>query len=147
MRWGRGYMKHRSPTFGQFTAWEEFKMDGDLTFARFRQINGERCKRWHDGGVDGWSLTDWSNAAAGEMGECCNAVKKLRRVEDEIANLNEPGRSLTDREAAVRAIGAEIADTITYLDLLAQKLGIRIEHELAAKFNAVSEKYGFPERL
>lgn len=118
-----------------------------LTFGWFREVNGERCKRWHKGGVAGWSLTDWSNAAAGEMGECCNAVKKLRRIEDELANINDPGRSLTDRTEAIKAIGEEIADTVTYLDLLAQKLGIHIEDELRAKFNAVSAKYGFPERL
>lgn len=119
----------------------------DLTFARFRTANTERCQRWHHGGVAGWSVTDWSNAAAGEMGECCNAVKKLRRIEDQIANLNEPGRSLTERKDAVKAIGAEIADTVTYLDLLAAHLGIQLEDEVVAKFNAVSVRYGFPERL
>lgn len=119
----------------------------NLTFAHFRFTNTERCKRWHDGGVAGWSVTDWSNAAAGEMGETCNAVKKLRRIEDQLANINEPGRSLTERSEAVKAIGEEIADTVTYLDLLAAHLGIHLEDEIKAKFNAVSAKYGFPERL
>ena len=119
----------------------------ELTFERLAKINHQRCCRWHEGGPAGWSVVDWSNAAAGEMGETCNAVKKLRRVEGGLANISEPGRQLYERGDAVKQIGQEIADTIIYLDLLAQHLGLDTGELIREKFNATSKKYGFPERL
>jgi hypothetical protein len=98
----------------------------DLTFAEVTEANVARCQRWHAGGLDGWSVTDWSNATAGELGEVCNAIKKLRRVEDGIANISDPGRLLASRDEAVAVIGEEIADTFLYLNLLACRLGISL---------------------
>ena len=45
-----------------------------------RKVNRERVGRWH-GPDDDWTLGDWSNATAGEMGELWNVVKKIRRVQ------------------------------------------------------------------
>jgi NTP pyrophosphatase (non-canonical NTP hydrolase) len=118
-----------------------------LTFHALAMANVSRSQRWHKGGLDEWSVTDWSNAVAGEVGEACNAIKKLRRVEDEIANISDPGRGLASRAEAIAAIGGELADTAIYLDLLAQRLGLDLGAEIVAKFNKTSEKYGFPERL
>jgi NTP pyrophosphatase (non-canonical NTP hydrolase) len=119
-----------------------------LSFQRLAETNLARATRWHKhGGIFEWSITDWSNAAAGELGEVCNAIKKLRRIEDGIANLSDPGRELTERDAAIEKIGEELADTVIYLDLLAQRLGLDLSRVLTAKFNATSERYGFPERL
>ena len=119
----------------------------DLTFLQLAEKSYTRCQRWHKNGLEDWSMTDWSNAVTGELGEACNAIKKLRRIEDGLANISEPGRSLTDRDAAIREIGKELADTMIYLDLLAQRLGINLGDEVRSKFNATSEKYDFPERL
>jgi NTP pyrophosphatase (non-canonical NTP hydrolase) len=118
-----------------------------LTFAEVTAANLERCDRWHAGGIADWSVADWAVAMAGEAGEVCNAVKKLRRVEDEIANISEPDRQLSTRAEAVAKIGEEIADTFLYLNLLACRLGIDLPSEVVAKFNRTSERYGFPERL
>lgn len=119
-----------------------------LTFDTFKLVNRSRSNRWHKGGLEEWSVTDLSNALAGEVGEACNAVKKLRRVEDALPNLNEDeSRQLDTRAKAVAAIGEELADTFCYLDLLAQRLGIDLEAAIISKFNIVSERYGFPERL
>lgn len=118
-----------------------------LTFADLAAANLARCVRWHPGGIEVWSPTDWATALTGELGEACNAIKKLRRVEDGVANKSDPGRLLADRESAIAAIGDELADTLIYLDLLAQRLGIDLAAVTIAKFNATSEKYGFPERL
>ena len=53
---------------------------GVLTFRAFRETNVARCvETWHELGV--WSLTDWATALAGEVGEACNVIKKLRRSE------------------------------------------------------------------
>ena len=121
-------------------------MDGPaaLTFAQLRATNAARAARWHPGFPldDKWSGADWSNAAAGEMGEACNVVKKLRRQET-------GGRGAVDPDYPVllAKLGDEIADTIIYLDLLAAYYGIDTAAAVASKFNAVSVREGLPERL
>lgn len=121
--------------------------NGYLTFRDLADANKTRVQRWHPAGLAEWSPMEWACAAAGEMGEICNAVKKLKRIESGIANLNEPNRQLSDKPQALLQIGEEIADTVIYLDLLAQRLDIDIASFVRHKFNATSEKYGFPERL
>ena len=112
-----------------------------LTFADLRAVNLVRCARWHEGGVAGWSLSDWAVAMAGEAGETCNVVKKLNRIRDGLTGNNID-------EAALRAsLGDEIADTLIYLDLLAAAAGIDLAKAVVNKFNAVSMRVGFPERL
>jgi len=118
-----------------------------LTFDYVTAANLNRCNRWHKGGINDWSVSDWAVAMAGEAGEVCNAVKKLRRVEDEIANMSDPDRQLSTRADAITKIGEELADTFLYLNLLACRLGIHLPTEIVTKFNATSERYGFPERL
>lgn len=122
-------------------------MNTTLTFREVTDANIARCYRWHKGGLSDWSVADWAVAMAGEAGEVCNAVKKLRRVEDEIANISDPDRQLSTRAEAVKKIGEELADTFLYLNLLAVRLGIDLPTEVVAKFNATSKRYGFPERL
>lgn len=119
-----------------------------LTFRGLREVNVARCNRWHPPtGLESWSVSDWAVAMAGEAGEVCNAVKKLRRAEDMITSLNDAGRQIDSKAQAVAVIGEELADTFLYLDLLAARLGIDLEAEIVAKFNSVSAKYDFPERL
>lgn len=122
-------------------------MNATLTFREVTAANVARCDHWHKGGLGDWSVADWAVAMAGEAGEVCNAVKKLRRIEDEIANISDPDRQLSTRAEAVKKIGEELADTFLYLNLLAVRLGIDLPTEVVAKFNATSERYGFPERL
>lgn len=118
-----------------------------LTFQQVTDANVARCDRWHKGGLKDWSVADWAVAMAGEAGEVCNAVKKLRRVEDDIANISDEGRLLATREQAIAKIGEELADTFLYLNLLGVRLGINLSDQIIAKFNTTSERYGFPERL
>lgn len=107
-----------------------------------------RVRRWHGPrGVYSWSVTDWSNAAAGEMGEVCNAVKKLRRLEEKFRGISDRGRQITTRARALDVIADEIADTVIYLDLLALRLKIDMREAVVRKFNKTSKRYGFPERL
>ena len=119
----------------------------ELSFAEVTRENIARCNRWHKNGITDWSPERWAVAMQGEAGEVCNALKKLFRIEDEIANINDPDRQISTREGAIAKIGEEIADTFLYLNLLACRLGISLEAEVIAKFNSTSEKYGFPERL
>ena len=117
-------------------------MGDDLTFRRLRETNARRVERWHGPESEPWSGADWSNAMAEEMGEAANVVKKLRRGETGVVGSNDPSR-----EELLQKLGAELADTIIYADLLAQHYGINLGAAVVWKFDAVSEREGFPERL
>jgi NTP pyrophosphatase (non-canonical NTP hydrolase) len=104
-------------------------------------LNHARALRWHPHGIESWSLSDWGIALAGECGELCNVVKKLNRVRDGI-----PGNKETPEELQ-KALGDEIADVYIYLDLFARRVGVNLEDVIRAKFNATSERVGFPERI
>lgn len=118
-----------------------------LTFERFETVNAQRLARWHDGDIDDWTLGDWGNALAGEAGEACNAIKKLRRMESGLVGTNKTHNNFASREEAVAAIGMELADTVTYCACIAKKLGISLGDFVALKFNIVSDRYGFEEKL
>lgn len=114
-----------------------------LTFVEVSQVSLERALLWHPGGLEEWSVADWACAMAGEAGECCNAVKKYRRLEQNLQQKLGP----QDCETAKAAIAQEIGDTFIYLDLLAQRLGLNIEDCIRNTFNRVSVREGFPQRL
>lgn len=122
-----------------------------LTFSELRAKSESRASRWHGArenlavtrdGMMGWSLSDWFTACAGELGEAGNVIKKLNRFRDGMVG---------NRDASVTQLkldlGHEIADTLIYLDLLANAAGINLEREVITKFNIVSARNGFPERL
>jgi NTP pyrophosphatase (non-canonical NTP hydrolase) len=44
-------------------------------------------------------------------------------------------------------LAEELADVYTYLDLLATKADIDLPAAIVAKFNKVSRRQGFPDRL
>ena len=83
---------------------------------------------------------EWACAMAGEAGEVCNAVKKLKRL----ANGTNTAKDPQTEVEAIAAISGEIADTICYLDLLAARLGINLSDAIRKKFNEVSVRMGSP---
>lgn len=100
-----------------------------------REVNKTRSAAWSKGTA--FPLSFHATELAGETGEVCNDIKKLYRLQhgleggvDTMPNLRE-----------------ELADVIICADLLAMKLDINLEEEITKKFNKVSEKYGFKERL
>lgn len=112
-----------------------------LSFEHLATVNMKRCLRWHD--PNAWSPQMWGLAAAGEMGECANALKKLHRHDE-----GTQQKAVTDdRQAIVHSVAMEIGDTVVYLDLLAQRLGLRLEDCIRETFNRISDREGFPERL
>lgn len=118
-------------------------MNPPLTFQEVSETNRTRCERWHPGfPEDGWTGSDWSNAMGGEAGEAMNVVKKLRRLDH-----GAPGRQDPPRANLLEMLAEEIADTFLYLDLLAQHYGIDLPKAVVDKFNAVSIREGFPDRL
>lgn len=104
-------------------------------------MNFMRALRWHTNGLNSWSLSDWAVALGGECGELQNVVKKLNRVRD-----NLPGNKESPSELQTM-LGDEIADVFIYLDLFARRAGFNLEEVVRRKFNATSERIGFPERL
>lgn len=107
----------------------------DLTFDDLRIVNVTRCERFFHP-LNDWTPAEWACAVAGEAGEVCNAVKKLRRVRDGTNTSKDP----QSEAEAVAAIADELADTIIYCDLLAARLGIHLNDAVRKKFNEVSDR-------
>jgi len=108
-----------------------------LHLADLAKANAERCNEvFHP--IDDWSPTDWACAMAGECGEACNEVKKLRR---RMPHFDRAFAHDPREEAALNRVGAEIADMVIYADLLCQRLGINLEDAIREKFNKVSEEH------
>lgn len=124
-----------------------------LTFAQLAHTSLPRAMRWHKGafftpGKPGyWNIAEWTNAAAGEMGEACNAAKKLRRLDEGMqqADGDSPAPRLV--EESVAKLMKELGDTVIYLDLCAQAIRVRLEDCVTMAFNQISKREGFPERL
>jgi NTP pyrophosphatase (non-canonical NTP hydrolase) len=115
----------------------------DLSFNQLRKANVGRCEAvFHP--LHDWTPTDWATAMAGECGEACDQVKKLRRLgptPETIPNVDTASGRAATRGARAR-IGDELADLIIYADLLAARLGIDLGRAVAEKFNEVSAEMG-----
>lgn len=99
-----------------------------MTFQEFQRVNQLRCSEaFHNHGAKGWPLEMWSLALAGEAGELCNLVKKIRRGD----------YLLTEKREAVLK---ELADVITYADLAITHLDGDTGEEIQAKFEEVSQR-------
>jgi NTP pyrophosphatase (non-canonical NTP hydrolase) len=116
-----------------------------LSLRTITEISVLRCNRWHHHDTVPWVGADWSNAMAGECGEACNAVKKLRRLETMTMGAHNGGE--TDRETLVAKLAEELADTFLYGVLVAAYYDIDLTAAIVEKFNLVSEESAFPERL
>ncbi|MGH6795921.1 MAG: hypothetical protein ACREDH_12190 [Methylocella sp.] len=110
-----------------------------LTFDEFRAANVRRCLKWHPKGLQSWSPSDWLTAVTGELGELASLLKMRNRERD---GLRGNKFSPTDKQ-----IADELADVLTYLDLLAAALGVDLGRATVEKFNEVSKRVGLPDRL
>ena len=108
----------------------------------FSERNKRRCEdpNGFNHTLSSWSLSDWLTATAGELGEAANIIKKLNRVRDGIPGNTESADSLRAN------LADEIADTVIYLDLLAQAAGFDLETIRDAKFEKTSRKIGYAPR-
>ncbi len=111
----------------------------DLTFAAFREANARRCLRWHPEGIESWSASDWMTAIVGELGELAGLIKMRNRERDGL-----PGNKFSPTD---KQIADEAADVLTYLDLFCAMHGIDLGRAAAEKFNEVSQRVGFPDRI
>ena len=114
----------------------------DLSFAKLREANVRRCEQVFHDEVDAWSPTDWACILAGETGEACNLVKKLRRGEKTAYDKD------TARDVPIElAIGYELADVVMCADLLAARLGLDLGEMVQEKFNLASKHRGWSIQL
>lgn len=100
-----------------------------------RVANRARQQEWD--AKDELSLSYKANELAGEIGEVCNAVKKLERE-----RLGLKGSRITMQE-----VEDEFGDAMICLDLLADRLGIDLGVVARNKFNRTSAALGFQSRL
>lgn len=94
---------------------------------QFKNPKGELVHRKPDG--SDWGLAQWCNAVTGELGEAANIIKKVERGD---YSLDEARESLAK----------ELADVVTYLDLLAFRAGVDLGEATVQKFNEVSTRVG-----
>lgn len=93
----------------------------------FKNRRGEPAHSEPDG--SDWKLSAWCNAVTGELGELANLIKKIERGD---MTLDEARQDVAD----------ELADVVTYLDILAFRCGVDLGRATMEKFNRVSERVG-----
>lgn len=103
--------------------------------ARLPQFTNRRGEPAHSE-ADGsdWKLSAWCNAVTGELGELANLIKKIERGD---MTLDEARGQVAD----------ELADVVTYLDILAFRCGVDLGRATMDKFNRVSQRVGSDVRL
>jgi NTP pyrophosphatase (non-canonical NTP hydrolase) len=98
-----------------------------IRLPQFKDRHGNYCHSATDG--SDWSPAQWLQAAVGELGEYANVRKKYERGD------------LSEGEFR-KAAASELADVVTYLDLLAFHIGIDLGRAVSLKFNEVSKRVG-----
>ena len=100
------------------------------TFDDFQKMNAQRCVEAFGHTNENWPPQNWALAIAGEAGELCNLVKKVLRGD-------------FTWEDARQEILYELADVITYCDLMMTSLDASTAIELHRKFTMVSLRVGW----
>lgn len=121
----------------------DFDTGGLLTFSELRQKNVLRCKDGFGHDLTSWSVAEWGNAAAGELGEACNVAKKMLRFRDGVRG-NQAGKS---RDEYRKDLASGIAGCLIYLDLWAASEGLSLAQIVKEEFNAKSDEIGSEVKL
>lgn len=101
-----------------------------LSFNVLRQANIKRQETdKYNICADTWTHAQWMQATVGELGELANILKKIDRGDFTLEDVKED-------------VANELADVQTYLDIMANKLGIDLGKATVKKFNIVSERIG-----
>ena len=87
-----------------------------------------------------WSLSEWTNALAGEVGEACNFAKKLHR-----GDYGE--KDSESYKEGIKLFLKELADVVTYADIAAQQVKGDLGEAVQEKFNEVSDRIGVNIKL
>jgi NTP pyrophosphatase (non-canonical NTP hydrolase) len=140
-------MMHGKPINGKIDYFKQGEFMGygtdGLTFNTLRVANTARLPEFKNkhGGLahslpDGsdWSPAQWLQAVVGELGEYANIRKKYERGDIDATEFWREARD-------------ELADVVTYLDILAMQLGIDLGMAVTEKFNRVSVRVGSTVRI
>jgi NTP pyrophosphatase (non-canonical NTP hydrolase) len=116
----------------------------DLSLYDFSRFNRARCVEcFHP--IHVWSVAEWTNALAGEVGELCNLAKKYIRKD---GRTKEEGQANTPEQDEIRVLmGKEVGDIMAYLDLVCARAGIDLPTAIVNKWNEVSVRVGSFLRL
>lgn len=98
----------------------------------FKNSKGEPAHIYPDG--SDWSPAQWLQAVCGELGEYANVRKKFERGD-------------IDEQEFKKLATAELADVVTYLDLLSFRLGIDLGAAVIEKFNFISNRVKSPVKI
>lgn len=109
--------------------WRELWEANKARIPFYRNRRGETAHSKPDG--SDWTPAQWLQAVVGELGEYANLRKKYERGE-----INE--------EVFMREAGYELADTATYLSILAHQIGVDMDAAIRDKFNIVSDRVCAP---
>lgn len=120
----------------------EKESKSEITFAKLRKVNTIRNDEVFNP-CNNWSLMEWACAMAGEAGEVCGAIKKMRRMEEGTNSAKDPN----DLNVYKRKVADEMADVIIYLDLMASKMDIDLGQAVVDKFNEVSDRMNAVTRI
>lgn len=99
---------------------------------RFKNKLGEPAHSQPDG--SDWALSTWCNAVLGELGELANLIKKVERGDLTL-------------EAARNDLRFECADVLTYLDILAFRLGVDLGFAYRVGYDAHDAKLALEGNL
>jgi NTP pyrophosphatase (non-canonical NTP hydrolase) len=110
-----------------------------MDMKEFSKENRTRCEAANGfrHSITDWTLSEWTVAVMGELGEAANILKKLNRNRDGI-----PGNDVS-YDALRENLADEIADTFIYLDLLSQAAGFDLSDIVRSKFDRISQKLGY----
>ena len=114
-----------------------------IDLERFRALNVDRARNGFRC-YDNQPLTYWTTALAGEVGELCNMVKKLQRVE--LGGV-DGGSSYTAKDITKDKLKEEIGGIAIYLDLMASLLDIDLGEAIRDTFDDKSRQMGFSQFL
>lgn len=109
-----------------------------LTFEMLRYQNKLRCEHGFGHHLDSWSVAEWTNAVAGEVGEACNIAKKMLRIRDDV-KWNKADDTLQELK---RKLVQELSDAVIYIDLVAASQDIDLGDAVRETFNAKSKEIG-----
>lgn len=105
-------------------------------FKHLREANEARNIEWK-GSMDVVPALFRATELAGEVGEACNVIKKLERER----------MGWVGSRATLAQLGAELADVIICVDLIAMDYGLDLWKLVERKFNETSERVGLTTRL
>lgn len=116
-----------SPGGSNQLTFEALRRANFLRIPEFKNCHGEPAHSEPDG--SDWNPAQWLQAVVGELGEYADKRKKFERGD------------ITEDEFYLEA-RKELADVVTYLDILAFQLGINLGEAVVDKFNEVSKRVG-----